>query len=356
MPRDCHQADSPGRRGTGHGRQAGGRARLRTVRHLPPRALLAGCRCGPARVTPRGSFETGLSDEDEEQDPDRWCSYTPHGQECWQIISHWVWKLRLELGHVQHQLELRQTRLVDEVASIKTTQPAPTAPAPAPSSEEEVGQTSAPVEMAQEWAKCRGRFSGKDFAPVDEGMLRCPAGKLLHVRSRVPLRNGNLRICYSARIGDCRQCQLAPQCLGRNASGEMPRQVSGIRTRLEPVRRPKVTPWQEHEEQPPLAAPGELRWGDVGGRAIRRTWFRALRTQQVKLEEHAEQTTALAPSAPTSPVVWTRAQRAHARLRWQERLDRKRKTRTDTRFRITLLGVAPHIAAYLNLASVSPEG
>ena len=42
----------------------------------------------------RGSFETVLSDEDREQDSDRWSSYTTHGQEVWQILAHWVWNLR----------------------------------------------------------------------------------------------------------------------------------------------------------------------------------------------------------------------------------------------------------------------
>ncbi len=42
----------------------------------------------------RGSFETVLADEDVEQDPDRWCSCTPCGQEFWQIISQWLWNLR----------------------------------------------------------------------------------------------------------------------------------------------------------------------------------------------------------------------------------------------------------------------
>jgi hypothetical protein len=35
----------------------------------------------------RGAFENALSDEDSEQDPDRWCSHAAWGQECWQIIS-----------------------------------------------------------------------------------------------------------------------------------------------------------------------------------------------------------------------------------------------------------------------------
>ena len=39
----------------------------------------------------RGAFEPVLADEDQEQDPDRWCSHAPAGQEAWQIISQWVW-------------------------------------------------------------------------------------------------------------------------------------------------------------------------------------------------------------------------------------------------------------------------
>ena len=34
----------------------------------------------------RGAFEAVLSDEDVEEDPDRWCSYTECGQELWQIV------------------------------------------------------------------------------------------------------------------------------------------------------------------------------------------------------------------------------------------------------------------------------
>ncbi len=47
----------------------------------------------------RGAFEPALSDEDQEQNPDRWCSHVVCGQECWQIVCQWVWNLRLELGH-----------------------------------------------------------------------------------------------------------------------------------------------------------------------------------------------------------------------------------------------------------------
>ena len=37
----------------------------------------------------RGAFETVLSDEDVEQDPDRWCCHSAWGQECWQVVSQW---------------------------------------------------------------------------------------------------------------------------------------------------------------------------------------------------------------------------------------------------------------------------
>ena len=42
----------------------------------------------------RGSFETVLADEDEEQEMDRWYSHTPCGQEFAQILAQWVWNLR----------------------------------------------------------------------------------------------------------------------------------------------------------------------------------------------------------------------------------------------------------------------
>lgn len=68
----------------------------------------------------RGSFETVLADEDVEQDPDRWCSPTPWGQEFWQIISQWVWNLRMEFGQHCSPTPLRTTSFAsaDKPASV----------------------------------------------------------------------------------------------------------------------------------------------------------------------------------------------------------------------------------------------
>jgi len=57
----------------------------------------------------RGAFETVLSDEDQEQEPDRWCSHTAWGQEFWLILAQWIWNLRLELGHALHPTAMRTT-------------------------------------------------------------------------------------------------------------------------------------------------------------------------------------------------------------------------------------------------------
>jgi hypothetical protein len=57
----------------------------------------------------RGSFETVLSDEDREQDSDRWSSYSTYGQEIWQILSQWVWNLRQELSQQWQPTAMRLT-------------------------------------------------------------------------------------------------------------------------------------------------------------------------------------------------------------------------------------------------------
>ncbi len=56
----------------------------------------------------RGAFEAVLADEDVEEDPDRWCSYTECGQELWQIACQWVWNLLLALGREMQTDTIRE--------------------------------------------------------------------------------------------------------------------------------------------------------------------------------------------------------------------------------------------------------
>jgi len=62
----------------------------------------------------RAAFECTLSDEDQEQEADRWCSHSAWGQEFWQILAQWAWNIQLELGHMLHPMSMRMT----EFASV----------------------------------------------------------------------------------------------------------------------------------------------------------------------------------------------------------------------------------------------
>jgi hypothetical protein len=107
----------------------------------------------------RGAFETALADEDLEQDPDRWCSHSADGQQLWQVISQWVWNLRLELGHqlapepVRTVSRLRRQESLRLIARLL-----------------EVGYAAAEVALPFK----QGCFSGRDFVLQPDGMLRCP--------------------------------------------------------------------------------------------------------------------------------------------------------------------------------------
>ncbi|GHO64632.1 hypothetical protein KSC_035240 [Ktedonobacter sp. SOSP1-52] len=139
----------------------------------------------------REAFEPTLADEDEELDPDRWCSHSPCGQECWQIASQWIWNLRMELGHQLSPTLMRTT----EFAPAADQNPQP--------------QGYRPPVIGGAW-KAR-RFAGEAFALQPNGTVRCPAGKLLLPCERRREQGGSLRIVYAACIGDCRPC---PQTYG----------------------------------------------------------------------------------------------------------------------------------------------
>jgi hypothetical protein len=161
----------------------------------------------------RGAFETALADEDLEQDPDRWWSHTANGQEVWQIISQWVWNLRLELGH---QLAPDPLRTTEFAPALMPTQKETLSASPS--------QGYAPAVVALSWKT--GRFSGQDFGPQPDGTLRCPAGQTLSVHERRREADGSLRLVYAASIRSCRPCSLREQCQWLGKATAKPRQVS----------------------------------------------------------------------------------------------------------------------------------
>jgi hypothetical protein len=261
----------------------------------------------------RGGFENALSDEDTEQETDRWCSHAAWGQECWQIICQWIWNLRLEVGHHLQPDPVRTT----EFASAHLAEQAPVAEAVSPL------QGYGPTEVASSWKA--GRFTGRDFALQPDGTLRCPAGQKLSAHERRREADGSLRVVYAASIHSCRPCPLREQCQWLGKATAKPRQVSVL---LHPL----------------TIGSAPLLWRDWGRRRHRRACMHLLRQQQVAVQIEREPTTCSAP-----PLL-SRAQRAHYRLDWSERLARNARIPTASRVTIRLFGVPESFAIFLGLA------
>ncbi len=266
----------------------------------------------------RGAFEPVLADEDQELDPDRWCSHSAWGQEAWQIVSQWVWNLRLELGHRLSPTPLRTT----EFAPAIPTSSEPVASCP-PSSPPTAGY--GPPTPATSWKT--GRFTGADFPLQPDGTLRCPAGQPLHLQERRQEADGSLRLVYAASIRHCRPCPLRAQCQWEGHATAKPRQVSVL---LHPLR----------------VGPAPLLWRDWSRRDHRRACMQLTRQQRIEVS--------LSPPAalpPPTEVILSRAQRAHSPLSWEKRLARNGRVPTAHQVTIRVFGVPADFAASLGLAT-----
>ncbi|MFL5660150.1 MAG: hypothetical protein ACJ8BW_02235 [Ktedonobacteraceae bacterium] len=164
----------------------------------------------------RGAFEPVLSDEDQEIDPDRWCSHTACGQEAWCIVSQWVWNLRLEFGHQLQPDPIRTTEFAPAPSEIEAQQP------------HTCGYGKPTVAVAFK----AGRFPGQDFVLQSDGTLRCPANQPLVVHERRREADGSLRVVYGASIRSCRPCPLREQCQWNGGATAKPRLRRLIRISL----------------------------------------------------------------------------------------------------------------------------
>ena len=264
----------------------------------------------------RGAFENALADEDVEQEPDRWCSHAACGQECWQIISQWVWNLRLELGHHLKPESARTTEFAPALPAVPAQAATPSTPA----------QGYRPAEQALPWKQ--GRFSGRDFALQPDGTLRCPAGQTLVPHERRREADGSLRVVYGASIRSCRPCPLRAQCQWQGQATAKPRQVSVL---LHPL----------------VVAAAPVLWRDWSRRRQRRACLHLVRGQ--RMEVQVEPGRALSPPAEASPL--SRPARAHWRLSWTERLARNARAPTADLVTLMLFGVPDVFAHFLGLAT-----
>jgi len=256
----------------------------------------------------RGAFEPVLSDEDIEQNPDRWCSHAAWGQECWQLVSQWVWNLRLELGH---QLKPQP---------VRTTEFAPALPPSSSHTAPAVGY--APPAVGSAWKA--GRFAAQDFALQPDGTLRCPADQKLTPHEQRRETDGSLRLVYGASIRSCRPCALREQCQWQGNATRKPRQVSVL---LHPL----------------AVGDAPLLWKDWSRRSSRRACMQLLRHQHVEMQVEEQ----FSADLDHTPVPLSRAQRAHYRLDWSARLTRNARGLGMRSVMIKLFGVSEGIATSL---------
>ncbi|HET8843471.1 MAG TPA: hypothetical protein VFN35_18555 [Ktedonobacteraceae bacterium] len=257
----------------------------------------------------RGAFEPTLSDEDDELDPDRWCSHAACGQECWQLIAQWIWNLRLELGHVLTPQSIRTTEF---------------APALSLDAADRMGAGYREPASATSWKA--DRFTGSDFALQPDGSLRCPVGKSLLCGERRPEADGSLRLVYEARIADCRACSLRQQCQWHGHQAKHPRRVSLLL-------------------HPRQVGSAPLLWRDWSRRSHRRACIQLLRHQRIEVHLPPVK----AELAPPPKACLSRAQRAHYRLPINERLAGNARAADQPPPTFTLFGVPDHFALFLGL-------
>lgn len=104
---------------------------------------------------------------------------------------------------------------------------------------------------------------------------------------------------------DCQPCALREQCLAPGAKGNRARRVSAVR---------RLLPTPSSVEREPIVV-GAMRWIDVAGRALRRTWTNHWRRQYVEVLPLTQIQHKVVP--PARPP---RALRSRHRWSWQDRL------------------------------------
>ncbi len=131
---------------------------------------------------------------------------------------------------------------------------------------------------------------------------------------------------------------MRTQCQGHGTSTKKPRRVSAV---LHPLAK------RAPEEPPPSClsapAPHPILWGDWSRCQPRRAWICWQRSHLVTVQ--------VPPISPplSTPSLLSRAQRAHWRLGWLQRLARNARPPTALPIEMTIYGLSPEFAQTLGL-------
>src|SRR5713226_286474 len=202
---------------------------------------------------------------------------------------------RCPLGHQLHPDAVRTTEFAPAIPPPPPTPPLPPHTAPPAG--------YAPPHVGLPWKA--GRFSGQDFALQPDGTLRCQASQKLIPHEQRREADGSLRVVYGASIRSCRPCPLREQCQWQGSTTKKPRQISVL---LHPL----------------VVGEAPLLWRDWSRREYRRACVQLVRQQCVKVEVDPP----IARSLTLTSVPLSRAERAHYRLTFAQRLARN--ARLDT--------------------------
>jgi hypothetical protein len=148
------------------------------------------------------------------------------------------------------------------------------------------------------------------------------------LRSGEERADGSLRVVYAESRRSCRPCPLREQCQWNGRATAKPRQVSVL---LHPL----------------VVGSAPLLWRDWSRREHRRACQQLVRLQRIEVRLSPP-----AASPPATDVILSRAQRAHSRLSWAERLARNARGPAAHQVTIRVFGVPEAFATSLGLATV----
>jgi hypothetical protein len=183
-----------------------------------------------------------------------------------------------------------------------------------------------------------GCLAGEHFNHQPDGTLHCPAGFPLYPKARRSERDGSVRVIYAARIGHCRPCPRREECQGYGTATQKPRRESRVLW-------PRYTTEKAIAPPPLPPASHPILWGDWQRCFHRRAVVKLLHHQrvEVRLPETAP------PAQPPPIRLISRAERAHYRLSWEQRLARNTRAKTAPEVSIKLFGIPDAFATSLGL-------
>ncbi len=275
----------------------------------------------------RGSFEMVLADEDMEQNSDRWYSHTSCGQEFCQILAQWVWN---EAGW-----------------NWGRSSPLPNCARP------NLPRHRSPSLFSPSSPQARRSNRRRSTMVLPNGhVLRLPEAFLALLLShnrmgryavppiiRSPHKSAGrsamapfgccmLRALAIVEAVGCRsQCQESSEAV-------KPRRVSAVFWPLSSPPSASSPPLENAPSPLPLAP---VMWKDWPRCRIRREWLKVIRRETIVFAFGAMP--APSPVTPTTEDVLTRAQRAHWRLSWGQRLARNVRPSDAPRLSVTLHGL-----------------